>query len=47
MGHKDFEKFKEAADKIERESNTPEKALEMLVKSGYLDADGGVAAKFQ
>lgn len=47
MSHKELQKFKEAAAKIERECNTPEKAREILIKVGYLDADGRVAEKYR
>jgi|FreactTroBogLake_1042271.scaffolds.fasta_scaffold182663_1 hypothetical protein len=47
MGHKELQKFKEAAAKIEREYNTPEKAREILIKIGYLDGDGQLAEKYR
>jgi hypothetical protein len=47
MSHKEFLKFKEAIAKIDRECNTPEKARELLIKSGYLTPDGQVAEKFR
>jgi hypothetical protein len=45
MSHKEFLKFKEAVAKIDRECNTPEKAREFLIQSGYLTEDGQVAEK--
>ena len=36
MSRKELQKFKEAAEKIARENDTPEKAKEFLVKVGYL-----------
>lgn len=47
MSPKEFKKFKEAAEKIRREHNTPEKARELLIKIGYLNADGQVAEKYR
>lgn len=47
MSRKELEKFKEAAAKLAREHNTPEKAREMLTKIGYLNADGQVAEKYR
>jgi len=44
---KEFKKFKEAAEKLDREHNTPEKAHEFLIKIGYLDPDGKVAEKYR
>ena len=37
MSRKEFLKFKAAAEKIERECNTPEKAGQFLIKIGYLN----------
>jgi hypothetical protein len=47
MSHKEFLKFKAAAEKIERECNTPEKAGQFLIKIGYLNPDGQVAEKYR
>ena len=47
MGRKELLKFKEAAAKMAREHDTPEKAREILIKIGYLNADGEVAEKFR
>lgn len=47
MSHKELEKFKEAAAKIAREYDTPEKARELLTKVGYLNAEGEVAEKYR
>jgi hypothetical protein len=44
---KEFKKFKEAVEKIDREYNTPEKAREWLIKIGYLSPDGQVAEKYR
>jgi hypothetical protein len=47
MTPKELKKFKEAAEKIERECNTPEKAGQFLIKIGYLNPDGQVAEKYR
>lgn len=47
MSRKELQKFKEAAAKIAREHDTPQKAREILTKVGYLNADGKVAEKFR
>jgi len=47
MSHKEFLKFKKAIAKIDRECNTPEKAREILVRIGYLNADGQLAEKYR
>jgi hypothetical protein len=47
MSPKEFKKFKEAAEKLNREHNTPEKARELLIKIGYLDPDGKVAERYR
>ncbi len=47
MSRKELEKFKEAAAKIARENDTPEKAREILAKIGYLNTDGEVAEKYR
>jgi hypothetical protein len=47
MSRKELQRFKEAAAKIERESNTPQKAREILTRIGYLNADGEVAEKYR
>lgn len=47
MSPKELKKFKEAAEKLDREHNTPEKAHELLIKIGYLNPDGQVAEKFR
>jgi len=47
MGRKELQKFKEAAAKIAREHDTPEKAREFLTKIGYLNADGEIAEKYR
>jgi hypothetical protein len=47
MSRKELQKFKDAAAKIAREHNTPEKAREILTKIGYLNADGEVAERYR
>lgn len=47
MSPKELKKFKEAIEKIDREYNTPEKARELLIKSGYLNADGQIDEKYR
>jgi len=47
MSRDEFEKFKQAAAKIASEHDTPEKAKEILIRIGYLDANGEVAAKYR
>jgi len=47
MTPRDLQKFKEAAAKLAREHNTPEKARELLIKIGYLNADGQVAEMYR
>ena len=47
MTPKEFKKFKEAADKLERELDTPEKRKAMLVEIGYLKPDGQVAERYR
>ena len=47
MSPKEFKKFKEAAEKIDRECDTPEKARELLIKMGYLNRDGQVAERYR
>jgi hypothetical protein len=47
MSPKELKKFKEAIAKIDREYNTPEKARELLIKSGYLTVDGQLAERYR
>jgi hypothetical protein len=47
MSREELQRFKEAAAKIAREHDTPEKAREFLTKIGYLNANGEVAEKFR
>jgi hypothetical protein len=47
MSPREFQKFKEAAAKIDREYSTPEKAREWLIKIGYLNPDGQLAEKYK
>ena len=47
MSHYELQKLKEVAEKWLREYNTPEKARELLIKTGYLKADGQVADQFK
>jgi hypothetical protein len=47
MTPKELKKIKEAIEKIDREHNTPEKARELLIRIGYLDANGKVAEMYR
>ena len=47
MSPRDLQKFKEAAEKLGREHDTPEKARELLIKIGYLNTDGQIAEKYR
>jgi hypothetical protein len=47
MSHKEFLKFKAAAEKLRRELDTPEKRKAFLVKIGYLNPDGQVAESYR
>jgi len=47
MSPKELQQFKEAAAKIAREHDTPEKAMQLLIKMGYLDANGEVSEKYR
>ena len=47
MSPKEFKKFKEAAEKIRLENDTPEKRKAFLIKIGYLNTDGQVAERFR
>ena len=47
MSRKELQRFKEAAAKIAREYDTPEKARELLTRMGYLNADGAVAEQYR
>ena len=47
MTPRELKKFKAAAEKIERECNTPEKAGQFLIKIGYLNPDGQVAEHYR
>lgn len=47
MSPRELQKFKEAAARIAREYNTPEKAREFLIKTGYLNANGQVAESYR
>jgi hypothetical protein len=47
MGQKELQKFKEAAAKVAREHDTPEKAREILTKIGYLNSKGEVSEKYR
>jgi hypothetical protein len=47
MSRKELQKFKEAAAKMAREHNTPQKAREILTKIGYLNDNGEVAEKYR
>jgi hypothetical protein len=43
MSREELQKLREVAEKMARENDTPEKARELLIKIGYLNADGTVA----
>jgi hypothetical protein len=45
MSPKEFKKLKEAAAKLRRELDTPEKRKAFLIKIGSLDPDGQVAER--
>jgi hypothetical protein len=47
MSPRELKEFIEAAEKLNREHDTPEKAREFLIKIGYLDPDGKVAEKYR
>jgi hypothetical protein len=47
MSPKELKALKEAAEKLERELDTPEKRKAMLVKIGYLNPDGQVAERYR
>lgn len=47
MTAKELKRFKEAAEAINRECDTPEKARQFLVKIGYLNPNGQVAEKYR
>lgn len=47
MSPKELQRFKEAAEKLNREYNTPEKARELFIKIGYLNPDGKVSERFR
>ena len=47
MSHKEFLKFKEAAEVLQRKLDTPEKRKALLVKIGYLNPDGQVAERYR
>lgn len=47
MTPKELKKFMEAADKLRRELDTPEKRKAFLVKIGYLNPDGQVAESYR
>jgi hypothetical protein len=47
MSPRDLQKFKEAAEKLDREHDTPEKARELLIEIGYLNPDGKVSERFR
>jgi hypothetical protein len=42
MSQEELQKLREAAEKMAQENSTPEKARELLIKIGYLNADGSV-----
>jgi hypothetical protein len=47
MTPKELKQFKEAAEKLRRELDTPEKRKAFLVKIGYLNPDGQVAESYR
>ena len=47
MTPKELKKFKEAAEKLQRQLDTPEKRKAFLVKIGYLNPDGQVAESYR
>lgn len=47
MSYEELQKFKEAAEKLMLECDTPEKKKQLLIKIGYLDPDGRVAEKYR
>jgi len=47
MSPKELKQFKEAAEKLQRELDTPEKRKAILVKIGYLNSDGQVAERYR
>jgi len=47
MSYEELQKFKEAAEKLARELDTPEKAKQFLIKMGYLDPDGQVSERYR
>ncbi|MGA9072051.1 MAG: hypothetical protein WB424_17440 [Terracidiphilus sp.] len=47
MSPKELQRFKEAAEKLDREHDTPEKARELFIKIGYLNPDGQVAERYR
>jgi len=47
MTPKELKKFKEAAERLQRKLDTPEKRKEFLVKIGYLNPDGQVAEAYR
>ncbi len=47
MTPKQLKKFMEAADKLRRELDTPEKRKALLVEIGYLNPDGQVAERYR
>jgi hypothetical protein len=47
MSRKELQRFIEAAAKIAREHDTPQKARELLTKIGYLNANGEVSEMYR
>lgn len=47
MTPKQFKKFKEAAEALQRKLDTPEKRKALLVKIGYLNPDGQVSEAYR
>ncbi|MGD0800972.1 MAG: hypothetical protein ABR906_06635 [Terracidiphilus sp.] len=47
MSPRELKKFKEAAEKLQRSLDTPEKRKAILVKIGYLNPDGQIAERYR
>jgi len=47
MSPTELKRFKEAAEKLQRKLDTPEKRKALLVKIGYLNPDGQVAERYR
>jgi hypothetical protein len=47
MSPKELKKLKEAAEKLRRQLDTPEKRKALLVEIGYLSPNGQVAERYR